>query len=196
MYPTKQEFEEQLKKRPIDWIIDNHLFNGTPFYSMNQPDVHARMMSAVSDGLQIPQGDICVVGSARVGFSLSPNKFGEQFNQFSDIDVLVVSTSIFDESWLDMLSYRRKGKAVLRSSTKRRLKDHREKHFVYKGWIYPDSVVEVLEIGHQWLRTFSGLSRIPELSSRSITARLYRTWDHAKIYHRWSLRQVKRIHFN
>ena len=196
MYPSKQEFEEQLRTRPVDRIIEEHLFSGVPFYSKNEPDVHTKLLSAVSKGLKVPQRDICVVGSARVGFSLSPDKFGELFNEYSDIDVLVVSTPIFDDSWLDMLSLQRKKKAVLMSSTIRRLRDHREKHFVYNGWIYPDSVFEILDIGNRWLRTFGGLSRIPELSSRRITARLYRTWDHAKIYHRWSLGQVKRKHFN
>ena len=191
MYPTKEEFEGLLQTREVDWIIDQHLFGGPPFYSSNQPNVHDRMIRAISTGLKVPRRDICVVGSARIGFSLSPPKFGEPFSQFSDIDIIVVSSELFDPSWLDIVGSRRTNSSTLRHRTRRHLSEHRERHYVYNGWIYPKSVVEALGIGERWLRTFNGLSRITELSSRSVGGRLYRTWDHARLYHRWSLESLK-----
>ena len=190
MFPTKHEFEDLLTTRPIDWIIENHLFNGIPYYSSDKPEIHSQMTRAIARGLKVPPRDICVVGSARIGFSLSPLRFGEPFSQYSDIDVFVVSTSLFDPSWMDMLRKRPRRGMILSKQTRLRLSAHRERHYIYNGWMYPDDVVEALEIGHQWLRTFSGLSRITQLASRRISARLYRTWDHAKLYHRWSLGKV------
>jgi hypothetical protein len=40
-----------------------------------------------------------VVGSASLGYSLSPQKFGRKFNKTSDIDVAVVSHRHFEEAW-------------------------------------------------------------------------------------------------
>ena len=191
MYPNKEEFEELLSTCEIDWIIDNHLFGGSPFYSVDQPKVHDRLVRTISKGLGVPLTDIRVVGSAQIGISLSPLKFGEPFGPFSDIDIIVVSPSLFDPSWLDILGSQRRRSSTLSVRTKRNLRDHRERHFIYNGWMYPSSVPEVLEIGERWLRTFNGLSRITELASRSISSRLYRTWKHAKLYHRWSLEQIK-----
>lgn len=190
-YPTRREFESLLMTRPIDWVIDNHLFNGMPFYSSHQPEIHQQMTHAISSGLKVPKHDICVVGSARIGFSLSPLKFGEPFSPFSDIDVFIVSTCLFDPSWIDILETRRSSHAPLSGRTRTSLRDHREHHYLFNGWMYPDSVIEVLNIGQRWLRTFRGLSRITELASRPIGARLYRTWDHARLYHRWSLSKLK-----
>ena len=191
MYPTKDDFRELLRTRDLDWIIDEHLFQGTPFYSADEPDVHDAMVRAISIGLKVPRDDICVVGSARVGFSLSPPKFGEPFGQFSDIDIIVVSSVLFDPSWLDILGLRRKHSAVLHRNTRQRLQEHRERHYIYNGWIYPSSILETLEIGERWLETFNGLSRIPEFAGRPVEARLYRTWDHARLYHRWSFTRLQ-----
>ena len=191
MYPTKAEFETLLKTHAIDWIIEHHVFNGLPFYSSNKPEVHNQMIRAISTGLNVPQSDICVIGSGRIGFSLSPLKFGEPFDQFSDIDVCVVSPSLFDLSWLDILGKRRTTRATFHPRTKRNLWEHRERHYVYNGWVYPESVGQALEIGQRWLTTFNGLSRIAELASRSVGGRLYRTWEHARLYHHWSLEKVK-----
>ena len=119
MYPTKEEFEELLRTREVDWIIDKHLFGGPPFYSSDQPDVHDRMIRALSTGLKVPRRDICVVGSARIGFSLSPPRFGEPFSQFSDIDIVVVSSALFDPSWLDILGSPRRNSSTLRHHTRR-----------------------------------------------------------------------------
>ena len=188
MYPTKEEFKEFLRTREMDWILDHHVFSGLPFYSSDQPKVHKQVSRAISKGLNVPLSDICVVGSARIGFSLSPLRFGEPFSPFSDIDIIVVSPSLFDPSWLDILGSQ---STNLGQETRNRLRQHREYHYIYNGWIYPGSVLEALEIGERWLRTFNGLSHITELAGRSIGSRLYRTWDHARLYHQWSLQKVK-----
>ena len=192
MYPTKLEFEELLKTREAEWIVEHHLFKGTPFYSSSHPDVHNQLIVSISRGLRVPKADICVVGSARIGFSLSPQRFGEPFSQFSDLDVIVVSNELFDLSWLDILTYRQVDHATMSFRTRQSLRSHREKDYIYKGWIYPESVVEALAIGESWLRTFSGLSRIVELADRNVGGRLYKSWQHAMHYHRRSLESLKR----
>lgn len=190
-YPTKDEFRHLLQDHNIDWIIDQHLFDGLPFYSSRKPSIHHGLLHAISTGLNIGRTDIRVIGSARIGFSLSPEKFGEPFSGFSDIDVIVVSSCLFDGSWIDLLSTRRGRLASVTAGTRKSLRIHRERHYVYNGWMYPDSVIEVLREGHRWLQTFRGLSRITELAGRKVSARLYRTWDHARLYHRWSLEKVR-----
>lgn len=191
MYPTKQEFQHLLRTHPADWIINNHLFQGVPFYCLEQPAIHEEMVRAISAGLRVRESGICVVGSARIGFSLAPKRFGEPFSRFSDIDVIVVSPRLFDRSWIDLLNKSRRRRVPLRWQTRESLKRHRQNHYVYNGWLYPDSVLEVLRIGTRWLHTFDGLSRIEELASRKVGARLYRTWDHARFYHRHSLGRLK-----
>lgn len=190
-FPTKSEFQTFLRNRELNWIIDTQLFAGAPFYSARCPEVHERIVRAIARGLQVPESDICVVGSARVGFSLSPYTFGQPFGPSSDIDIVVVSPRLFDPSWLDLAGKRRTRSSKLSPETRAWLRKHREEHFVYNGWIVPAHVVEALEIGERWLRTFNALSQITELNGRPVSGRLYRTWDHARLYHHWSLGKVR-----
>lgn len=191
MYPTKEEFEEILGKQSLDSILDKYLFSGLPFSFRLAPTGHDQMLERISKGLGIRREDICIVGSARIGFSLSPLKFGKAFNSHSDIDVVVVSPKLFDPSWINVLANRRMPWALLDQATRDSLDDHRCQHYIHRGWIYPDKILNALDIGYKWLATFSGLSLIPELSSRNVRGRLYRTWDHARVYHKWSLRKVQ-----
>ena len=183
MYPTKDEFKTMLTSWDLDQIVDTHLFAGLPFSFSKTPELYDQILYELSQGLQVEKQDICIVGSARIGFSLSPPRFGTPFDQFSDVDVVVVSADLFDPSWMNILDSPRGRRSSFRSRTRKSLTDHRKKHYIYQGWIYPDSLVDALEIGERWLTTFNGLSRIPVLSSRRISGRLYRTWDHARAYH-------------
>ena len=192
MYPSPQEFEELLNTRDLDWIIDTHLFDGVPFCFEDNLRTYNQMLRAIAKGLGIPKDDICIVGSGRIGFSLSPLKYGEKFNRRSDLDIVVVSPELFDPSWFNILANSRIRWSALRRDTQESLKDHREQHHIHNGWIYPHSVVEALDIGQAWLNTFNGLSVIPDLSTRKVGSRLYRSWQHARIYHRRSLDQVKK----
>ena len=192
MYPSKEEFEHILRTCNLDRVLDEHLFSGLPFSFSESPEIYDQMLRTISRGLRVQQEDICVIGSARVGFSLAPHKFGTPFGQSSDVDIIVVSSALFDLSWEDIITNRRVRWASLREQTRRSLKEHRELHHIYNGWIYPDSLAEALEIGRPWMTTFNGLSQIPDLSSRRIGGRLYRTWQHARVYHRWGLRQIQK----
>ena len=192
MYPTKEQFEKMLLTHRIDSILDDQLFSsGVPFSFSGQPEVHREMVDEISRGLRVPTTSICVVGSARLGFSLAPQNFGRPFGQYSDLDIIVVSHTLFDPSWLDILTNRRTPWSELRKQTRYRLIEHREKHRIYNGWIVPHFIPEALGIGERWLTTFNGLSQIPFLAGREVSGRLYRTWDHAKLYHRWSLERLR-----
>lgn len=191
MYPTRQEFEEMLLSQDVLDIVRNVIFKGVPFSFARQPDIYLQMVNQIAVGLSVSAGNVCVVGSARLGFSLAPERFGTPFGEHSDIDVFVVSPELFDKSWFNILAYRKTPWARLKPPTRKQLDAHREEHFVFRGWIYPNSISQALDIGENWMNTFNGLSTIPELSDLDIKGRLYRTWNHAEIYHRQGLIAIK-----
>lgn len=191
-YPTASEFARLLQVTQLDWILENHVLTGLPYHFCDNPELYEEMVSVLAHDLNVDEEDIRVVGSARIGFSLAPPRFGQPFDAFSDIDVIVVSPALFDPSWVDIVTNRHLRWSRLRPKTQERLKAHQSHHYIYQGWIYPMSVSEALGIGEQWFNAFNGLSKIPELSNRNVNARLYRSWDHARYYHRRGLRQIKR----
>jgi hypothetical protein len=61
----------------------------------------------------------------------------------------------------------------------------------YEGLSFPEVLKPLRDISTAWFNAFRGLSRIPDFSRRNITGRVYRTWDHAFLYHADGLRQIK-----
>lgn len=58
-----------------------------------------RFRKFFSRRLQLPQNNIAIVGSAKLGFSLSPKKPFKKFDTNSDIDIAIVSEDLFRKSW-------------------------------------------------------------------------------------------------
>lgn len=157
----------------------------------------------MSDALELVERDIIVVGSAKMGFSLSPDTFFRQFSEQSDIDVLVVNTDLFDRVWMEMLKwhYPRKGSDLGKVENKWVRERRRD---LYWGWFRPDKIRfeglsfpntlrPLRNVSTSWFDAFQSLSRYSEFADREISGRLYRTWDHALLYHIDGLRRIRDV---
>lgn len=194
-------FKSDLTSQPLDWVADNYIFQGTPFVFKGQPELIDVMASYLSDQLDLISENICIIGSAQVGFSLSPDKFPRAFSETSDIDVLVVDEKLFDEIWMIVLKWHYPRRlAGLGGNDSPWMRNRRKE--LYWGWFHPDKIryeglsfPEVLkplrDISTEWFNAFRSLSRYSEFAGRNVSGRLYRTWEHARSYHLDTLRQIK-----
>ena len=73
------------------------LSEGIPYAFRERPAVYEEMRFWLATRLGIDPKEISIIGSARIGQSLSPNKQGRPFGDGSDLDFLAVSTSLFKE---------------------------------------------------------------------------------------------------
>ncbi len=72
------------------------LTEGIPSAFARCPGVFDQVRSWLATRLSLHPKEISVVGSSRVGFSLSPPpKFGQAFGNHSDLDLLAVNSSMF-----------------------------------------------------------------------------------------------------
>ena len=150
--------------------------------------------------LGVSHGDIRVVGSGRLGFSMKPWGNLTRFTDKSDVDVVIVNSDAFDELWLSLLhaAYPR---SPLTEKLGGWLKDRRNE--VYTGWITPldihldgkivgEKATPVLEFKIRWFNTLKQASRHLPRRHEDIQARLYRSWRHAELYHLNSLAELRR----
>ncbi len=86
--------------------VDSHrvlakvfLLDGTPFVFEKNPMKYIIFKEQVADRFEVGSQDVCIVGSARLGFSPSPSsrKYGVAFSETSDVDVVVISEEWFDK---------------------------------------------------------------------------------------------------
>lgn len=95
--PSPDQFKELICR------IDSHevlakvfLLEGVPFVFEESPMKYVIFREQVADRFKVGSQDVCIVGSAKLGYSPSSYKFGTPFNETSDVDVVVISDELFD----------------------------------------------------------------------------------------------------
>src|SRR4051812_43686357 len=91
-YPTPTEFPAWLKTGRFGDLVDRWLFRGAVYAFDERPENGTLLLSLLSSQLGTREENIRIVGSAKLGFSLSPDSFSRSFGPDSDIDVIVVDS--------------------------------------------------------------------------------------------------------
>ncbi|MDA2925672.1 hypothetical protein MYX78_00295 [Acidobacteria bacterium AH-259-G07] len=201
-YPTVEEFKEVLLARPLDSVVNDYIFTGTPFVFRGRPETMNELREHLLKSLSVSEQDVVVVGSAKIGFSLNPHNFSRQFTDQSDIDIVVVNETLFDKIWKVLLSWSYPRRYRLVGSENEW--EEQRKDDLYWGWFRPDkiryeglSLPRLLEplrdLSTDWFNAFQSLSIYSELAARDVSGRLYRTWPHALMYYENSLGKIKKI---
>jgi hypothetical protein len=114
--------------------------------------------------------------------------------------VIIVNAALFDELWLALLEA-----AYPRFPLTTRLGGWMKERMneVYTGWLTPLSIKldykivgarakPVLDFNFRWFNTFKVASQYPPRRHEDISGRLYRTWEHARLYHLDSLAKLRK----
>lgn len=172
----------------------------TPYVFGTRTDMWTDFRNEVSGELGVPAANVRIVGSARLGFSLKPGTNLRNYGDKSDVDVIVINANLFDYVWLSLLeaAYPRPPTTSLVGGW---LQERRDE--VYTGWINPLQIrldrrifgakaEPVLSFNSRWFNIFKRVSRFILRRHEDVTARLYRTIEHATLYHLNSLAALRR----
>ncbi len=190
-YPSKDEFSVLLDSHDHTKIVEELLIGGVPFAFRDSPADYDTLRGTLGAALHLAVDTMTVIGSGRIGFSLSPDKYGIPFSAKSDLDVVVVSAELFDVAWFDLLRLGRRYFG-LHKRVQERVDTHRESN-IFWGFILPDHLPGAVALSPVWFRAFRGLARNPSLASRDVNGRLYRTWDHVHVHQLHSLRKIQQV---
>lgn len=215
-YPNKKEFKNILLNNSLDETTNQYVFEGTPIIFKDNLAEYNLIIDTVSENLQISNlnDNFFVVGSAKYGFSLNPRKKFNDFNDDSDIDLVIINDLLFDKIWfnsLDWFKFQTKGNKKLHP--KQWAWFIRYSKNIFQGWVIPDNMIyhseyygvldipfhlsnDLLPISQKWFFTFANLALIPMLSKRSVKGRLYRTKEHVYKYHYYGLEEIKNALIN
>lgn len=103
--PSDKFKELVLEVDHLDVIAKVFLLEGTPYVFAQSPMKYMVFREQVADRFQVGYQDVCVVGSAKLGFSPSPQKFGKVFAEESDVDVVIISDKLFDQGTLKLFEH-------------------------------------------------------------------------------------------
>jgi hypothetical protein len=188
-YLTKDEVEQMLKARRQDELIEKHLIAGLPYVFRDNPEAYREFANTLASEFRTPLEDISLIGSARIGYSLDPDKFGTPFQPESDLDAVVVNAAMFDTAWFQLYNLGRR-----RLSLSYRVKTSFDKHRtnnVFFGFIVPKELPGILTASPLWFNVLERVGgQIRLLAGHAVNGRLYRTWNHVKAHQRYSLSKI------
>lgn len=168
------------------FALDNWLFDESNIDEITGN--YAEFRAAISETVGVSGDDIRLVGSAKFGLSMSPSKGVRPFNEQSDLDVIIVSSTLFHEVWGEFraayyngytwVKDRHSGDIFQRFLNLVR-KGGYETEYLKKMALRLDSMAKMVV-----LRT--GLSR-------DLKYRIYEDWDAATDYHAYGVRKLQRV---
>lgn len=99
-YPLKafRSISEGIKPKDDDItaFVRSFILEGVPRAFVRSPIVYDKIRCQISSRLGVLPSHVCLTGSAKLGFSLSPNHWLRKFNsERSDLDFFIVSESLF-----------------------------------------------------------------------------------------------------
>src|SRR5581483_11255792 len=101
---TALEFRESLGQNSDQELLGLCLRDDiTPYVFESKPEMWSLFKNQLALRLGTSADSIRVIGSGRLGFSLKPGNNLREFQDTSDIDVIVISPDLFDELWQRLL---------------------------------------------------------------------------------------------
>src|SRR5580698_9062945 len=133
---TGKQTPTSVELRQLILALDNHrvlakvfLLEGTPFVFEGRPMKYVIFREQVADRFEIGSQDVCIVGSAKLGYSPSSHKFGTPFAETSDVDVVIISEPLFyrgSKQLFETLNELDPPVHAVRAARENRSKDHPE----------------------------------------------------------------------
>lgn len=187
-------------KNISDIVSEQILSDETPFVFLDNPAASVELAQKLKKSLGISESNVRIIGSARVGFALSPDAFPRPFTDESDVDVLVVDEALFDLVWQSILAWNYPRRYKLPKQERRWQQKMQSDLFWgwfvpdrirYEGLQFPKALLPMRDLSTKWFDAFQELGSQPALLRREVNGRLYRSWKHAQLYHIDSLRRVR-----
>ena len=194
-------FRRDLLQKTTARVVSDNIIGGAPFIFSNAREAYDSLVHELSSRLGVAQESIVTVGSAKLGFSVHPDKFPRPFGSSSDIDIAIIDHILFDRIWHAIIDwhYLRKGESLPKPDgdwLRQRRRD------IYWGLFHPDQIrypglastpalMLLREISTLWFNTFQGASLVKGLAAHKVSGRLYRTRNHAIKYQAAGLVRIR-----
>lgn len=183
------EFQDHLKNKQPSEIVQRYLFDFSPYCFAANPSLYQVFRGEICNNFNIHPQNFTIIGSAKLGFSLNPDKFGSPFTDASDIDVVLVSEELFQQLWFQLIEFRRTTFFRLDSRSKKKFEDLQR--FLFFGTIRLDKLSNDFPFARDWWEFFNKMSIDNRFGPRRIRAAIFKTWQHASFYYENTITKIK-----
>lgn len=184
------EFKEKLNQDITEIeLIDRHLIFGTPYIFRDDEYIYFTLKEKIATYFGVSNTEIYMIGSAKLGFSISPKKLWRKINDDSDIDMVIISEKLFDEFWIDLLDFRIE---LTSRSEKDDIIYKKFLEYFFKGWLRPDLFPFKYKDRNIWFDFFKSIS-YKDYDKRKISCAIFRNEHFFKKYHVQNIQNIRKI---
>lgn len=192
--------EDLLSLEPKDFymkhIVKSHNWYFSDYLRFSQDEIVDKMdyfKEIVSTMLSVNFHNVQIVGSAKVGYSLSPSKLFSPFHDecpdkpSSDIDIAIISEQLYKKFWDE-----------LRQAKKIRYKQAYYNHLtesIFRGYINEKDLMKVDGMCDEWESLIRPINVVLQDTLgfvHPITYRVYRSWEDLEEYQLIGISKAKK----
>lgn len=167
--------------------------HGTPFVFSGKEDDYYSFRKRIAKKFEINFHEIFITGSGKLGFSPRKNKL---FDYESDIDVAIISSTLYDKIWSYIHGYQMELRENRRAVSVIELaKYHKFLEYGAIGWMRPDLLptsFRIKEIKEDWFDFFDSISYgKSEVGNYKVTAGAFKSYVHLEKYTLSGLRSIR-----
>jgi hypothetical protein len=152
---------------------------------MLEKETYHSLRVEVAKHFGVHSNEVLVVGSAKLGFSIAPSKMYKPFNDSSDIDVVIVSSVLFDKIWKSVYHlWREKIYWNAEAGFQK---------YLFQGWIRPDKlpISKKFPLTSEWWEFFRKLTSSGAFGDYKISGAIYKDWDFLEGYQNFAVQNCK-----
>ena len=186
---TADEFKNKLRDEALSDIevVQRYITHGSAFVFKDNDDKYFKLKKMVAEEFGLNPQEVIMIGSAKLGFSISPLKRWQPFHGESDIDMVIISSDKFDRFWKGLYDFNIELTARTEKEEKRY---YRFLDYLFKGWLRPD-VFPFSYVGrNEWLGFFKSIS-YGEFGDYKINGAVFRDWGFYETYHTSNIREIR-----
>ena len=130
----------------------------------------------LNDKLGVAYHNVLMVGSGKIGYSLSPFKKFKAFDEDSDIDIAIISIKMFNELWAK----------IRLASTEEHISYNSITSSIFRGFINEKHFSNIAFARQYWNNQILDLNRCIQEDvgiQHQINYRIYRSWEDLEDYH-------------
>jgi hypothetical protein len=169
-------------------FVDEQLFFVPPYAFRGNSAEYPEFRRELADKLAVTLEEIELVGSGRLGFSLNPEHLLKRFDRKSDLDVVIVSSSIFDEAWCELIDHAT-DPVFAQEEERRRFKKTKENFF--QGYLRPDHLPRATSLAKEWFPQLSSRFSSQVAGRHEVKAWLFKSRRHASAFYAEHLGRVQ-----
>lgn len=161
------------------------VLHGTPAVFSGREDDFYSFRKKIAEKFEVSFHEVYIVGSAKMGFS--PFKEYKAFDLDSDIDVSIVSNSLFERFMYQIRNFQREYREARHVVTKRELQTyHKFLEYTALGWVRPDKLpvsFQIKELKSDFFEFFDALSYgKSEVGNYKVSAGVFKNYKYLELY--------------